>query len=103
MHSCVVPSLLHMPCPMQVVLCFEERFWDSTVHLFGHVATSHTARGEFFLFWHLSETPVRGRGCRKGKGRRRGCRKGKGRRRGCREGRERGRSVERRIGKEVGV
>ena len=93
MHSCVVPSLLHMPCPMQDVLCFEERFWDSTVHLFGHVATSHTARGEFFLFWHLSETPVRGRGCRKGKGRRRGCRKG----------REMGRSVERRIGKEVGV
>ena len=89
---CPVPPS-HATPPMQVVLCFEERFWDSTVHLFGHVATSHTARGEFFLFWHLSETPVRGRGCRKGKGRRRG----------CREGRERGRSVERRIGKEVGV
>lgn len=50
--------LLHVPHP-QVVLCFEERFWDSSVHLFGHVATSHTARGEFFLFWHLSEAPVR--------------------------------------------
>ena len=43
---------------LKVVLCFEERFWDATVHLFGHVATNHHSRGEFFLFWHLSEAPV---------------------------------------------
>jgi lysine-specific histone demethylase 1 len=42
----------------KVVLCFEERFWDSSVHLFGHVASSPAARGEFFLFWYLSEAPV---------------------------------------------
>lgn len=44
--------------PLQVILCFEQRFWDAHVHLFGHVATSTASRGEFFMFWHLSHAPV---------------------------------------------
>ena len=28
------------------------------MHLFGHVATSTTSRGELFMFWHLSQAPV---------------------------------------------
>lgn len=44
--------------PLQVILCFERRFWDSHVHLFGHVATSMASRGELFMFWHLSHAPV---------------------------------------------
>ena len=43
---------------VQVVLCFEQRFWDSHVHLFGHVATGKSSRGELFMFWHLSHAPV---------------------------------------------
>lgn len=43
---------------LQVVLCFEQRFWDSHVHLFGHVATGTVSRGELFMFWHLSHAPV---------------------------------------------
>ena len=43
---------------LQVVLCFEQRFWDSHVHLFGHVATGTASRGELFMFWHLSHAPV---------------------------------------------
>jgi len=42
----------------KVVLCFEHRFWDAHVHLFGHVATATASRGEFFMFWHLSNAPV---------------------------------------------
>ena len=42
----------------QVILCFHEQFWDHSLHMFGHVGTSWITRGEFFLFWHLSETPV---------------------------------------------
>ncbi|XP_019848757.1 PREDICTED: lysine-specific histone demethylase 1A-like isoform X2 [Amphimedon queenslandica] len=42
----------------KVILCFEQRFWDANVHLFGHVASSTTSRGELFMFWHLSFTPV---------------------------------------------
>jgi lysine-specific histone demethylase 1 len=42
----------------KVVLCFEQRFWDSHVHLFGHVATGTASRGELFMFWHLSHAPV---------------------------------------------
>lgn len=40
------------------MLCFEQRFWDSHVHLFGHVATGTASRGELFMFWHLSHAPV---------------------------------------------
>ena len=47
-----------MVSPVQVILCFEQRFWDAHVHLFGHVATSTASRGEFFMFWHLSHAPV---------------------------------------------
>ena len=43
---------------LQVVLCFEQRLWDSHVHLFGHVATGTASRGELFMFWHLSHAPV---------------------------------------------
>ena len=43
---------------LQVILCFEQRFWDAHVHLFGHVATATASRGEFFMFWHLSHAPV---------------------------------------------
>ena len=42
----------------KVILCFEQRFWDSHVHLFGHVATGSVSRGELFMFWHLSSAPV---------------------------------------------
>lgn len=42
----------------KVVLCFEQRFWDSHIHLFGHVATNTTCRGELFMFWSLTHTPV---------------------------------------------
>ena len=42
----------------KVILCFEQRFWDANVHLFGHIATSTASRGELFMFWHLSFTPV---------------------------------------------
>ena len=42
----------------QVILCFHEQFWDHSLHMFGHIGTSWMTRGEFFLFWHLSETPV---------------------------------------------
>ena len=34
------------------------RFWDAHVHLFGHVATGTVSRGELFMFWHLSNSPV---------------------------------------------
>ena len=44
--------------PLQVILCFEQRFWDAHVHLFGHVATGTASRGELFMFWHLSNSPV---------------------------------------------
>ena len=43
---------------LKVVLCFEQRFWDSHIHLFGHVATSTSCRGELFMFWNLSHAPV---------------------------------------------
>ena len=39
-------------------MCFEQRFWDGNVHLFGHIASSTASRGELFMFWHLSLTPV---------------------------------------------
>ena len=41
-----------------MILCFEQRFWDGNVHLFGHIASSTASRGELFMFWHLSLTPV---------------------------------------------
>jgi len=38
---------------LQVVLCFDRIFWDSTSNLFGHVGSTTASRGELFLFWNL--------------------------------------------------
>ena len=43
---------------IQVVLCFDEAFWDPNTDLFGHVGSTSASRGELFLFWSLYKEPV---------------------------------------------
>ncbi|XP_035791206.1 possible lysine-specific histone demethylase 1-like [Anopheles albimanus] len=42
----------------KVVLCFERIFWDANTNLFGHVGSTTASRGELFLFWNISQSPV---------------------------------------------
>lgn len=42
----------------KVVLCFDRIFWDPTTNLFGHVGSTTASRGELFLFWSISASPV---------------------------------------------
>ncbi|KAH8396734.1 hypothetical protein KR215_003260 [Drosophila sulfurigaster] len=42
----------------KVVLCFDRIFWDPNANLFGHVGSTTASRGEMFLFWSISSTPV---------------------------------------------
>ncbi|XP_058118731.1 possible lysine-specific histone demethylase 1 [Anopheles ziemanni] len=42
----------------KVVLCFERIFWDANTNLFGHVGSTTASRGELFLFWHISQSPI---------------------------------------------
>ncbi|XP_055383687.1 possible lysine-specific histone demethylase 1-like [Condylostylus longicornis] len=42
----------------KVVLCFDRIFWDPNSNLFGHVGTTTASRGELFLFWSISQSPV---------------------------------------------
>ncbi|CAM6031668.1 unnamed protein product, partial [Sphagnum compactum] len=42
----------------KVVLCFDRIFWDSGANLFGHVGSTTASRGELFLFWNISQSPV---------------------------------------------
>lgn len=42
----------------KVVLCFDKIFWDQNTNLFGHVGSTTSSRGELFLFWSISKSPV---------------------------------------------
>lgn len=42
----------------KVVLCFDRIFWDPMTNLFGHVGSTTASRGELFLFWNISQSPV---------------------------------------------
>ncbi|EDW70406.1 possible lysine-specific histone demethylase 1 [Drosophila virilis] len=42
----------------KVVLCFDRIFWDPNANLFGHVGSTTASRGEMFLFWSISSSPV---------------------------------------------
>lgn len=42
----------------KVVLCFDRIFWDPATNLFGHVGSTTASRGELFLFWSISASPV---------------------------------------------
>ncbi|GAB0100035.1 Probable lysine-specific histone demethylase 1 [Sergentomyia squamirostris] len=42
----------------KVVLCFDRIFWDTNTNLFGHVGSTTASRGELFLFWSISQSPV---------------------------------------------
>lgn len=42
----------------KVVLCFDRIFWDPNTNLFGHVGSTTASRGELFLFWSISASPV---------------------------------------------
>lgn len=42
----------------KVVLCFDRIFWDPNANLFGHVGSTTASRGELFLFWNISQSPV---------------------------------------------
>lgn len=42
----------------KVILCFDRIFWDSNTNLFGHVGSTTASRGELFLFWSISQSPV---------------------------------------------
>ncbi|XP_065360368.1 possible lysine-specific histone demethylase 1 [Calliphora vicina] len=42
----------------KVVLCFDRIFWDPNTNLFGHVGSTTASRGELFLFWSISSSPV---------------------------------------------
>lgn len=42
----------------KVILCFDRIFWDFNTNLFGHVGTTTDSRGELFLFWSISQSPV---------------------------------------------
>uniref|UniRef100_A0A1A9Z2Y8 SWIRM domain-containing protein n=1 Tax=Glossina pallidipes TaxID=7398 RepID=A0A1A9Z2Y8_GLOPL len=42
----------------KVVLCFDRIFWDPNTNLFGHVGSTTSSRGELFLFWSISSSPV---------------------------------------------
>lgn len=42
----------------KVVLCFDRIFWDPNSNLFGHVGSTTASRGELFLFWSISQSPV---------------------------------------------
>uniref|UniRef100_A0A182MT00 Lysine-specific histone demethylase n=1 Tax=Anopheles culicifacies TaxID=139723 RepID=A0A182MT00_9DIPT len=42
----------------KVVLCFDRIFWDPNTNLFGHVGSTTASRGELFLFWNISQSPV---------------------------------------------
>lgn len=42
----------------KVVLCFDRIFWDPNTNLFGHVGSTTASRGELFLFWSISQSPV---------------------------------------------
>lgn len=42
----------------KVVLCFDRIFWDPNTNLFGHVGSTTASRGELFLFWSITQSPV---------------------------------------------
>lgn len=42
----------------KVILCFDRIFWDPNTNLFGHVGSTTQSRGELFLFWNISQSPV---------------------------------------------
>lgn len=42
----------------KVILCFDHIFWDTNTNLFGHVGSTTASRGELFLFWSITHTPV---------------------------------------------
>lgn len=42
----------------KVVLCFDRIFWDQNTNLFGHVGSTTSSRGELFLFWSITQSPV---------------------------------------------
>lgn len=42
----------------KVILCFDRIFWDSNTNLFGHVGSTTASRGELFLFWSITQSPV---------------------------------------------
>lgn len=42
----------------KVILCFDRIFWDPNANLFGHVGSTTSSRGELFLFWSISQSPV---------------------------------------------
>ncbi|XP_031624667.1 possible lysine-specific histone demethylase 1 [Contarinia nasturtii] len=42
----------------KVILCFDRIFWDPNTNLFGHVGSTTASRGELFLFWSISQSPV---------------------------------------------
>lgn len=42
----------------KVILCFDRIFWDANTNLFGHVGSTTASRGELFLFWSISQSPV---------------------------------------------
>lgn len=42
----------------KVVLCFDRIFWDPNTNVFGNVSSTTSSRGELFLFWWLSTSPV---------------------------------------------
>lgn len=37
---------------------FDRIFWDPNTNLFGHVGSTTASRGELFLFWNISQSPV---------------------------------------------
>lgn len=42
----------------KVILCFDRIFWDVNTNLFGHVGSTTASRGELFLFWSITQSPV---------------------------------------------
>lgn len=42
----------------KVILCFDHIFWDANTNLFGHVGSTTASRGELFLFWSITQSPV---------------------------------------------
>lgn len=42
----------------KVILCFDRIFWDANTNLFGHVGSTTASRGELFLFWSITQSPV---------------------------------------------
>lgn len=42
----------------KVILCFDRVFWNPNTPLFGNVGSTTISRGELFLFWSLTTTPV---------------------------------------------